>query len=235
LINSEIGAHILSGNVFEPRAIEELFPDVDWVNELEESQSSNATPVKNDNFVFLTEKSSYTIPNFLLPKQLHNDVNYIISLGQLCRWLGSKAEELGVEIYPGFAASEVLFNEDKTAVQGVATRDMGIGKDGKPKETFERGIELKARQTLFAEGARGSCSESLISHFQLREGKSEQTYGLGIKEVWEIPEENHQPGLVIHTLGYPLQSSITEKTFGGTFLYHQEPNLVLSEFIQSVA
>ena len=202
---------------------------MDWANELAESQSSTATPVKSDNFLFLTNESSYTVPNFLLPKELHNEGNYILSLGQLCRWLGSKAEELGVEVYPGFAASEVLFNEDKTAVKGIATRDMGIGKDGKPKETFERGVELRARQTLFAEGARGSCSESLISHFNLREGKSEQTYGLGVKEVWEIPEENHEPGLVIHTLGYPLQSSVTDKTFGGTFLYHQEPNLVLSK------
>lgn len=229
-IHSEIGAHILSGNVFEPKAIEELFPDIDWRSELAENQSSNATAVRSDNFLFLTEKSSYTVPNFLLPKELHNEGNYIISLGQLCRWLGSKAEELGVEIYPGFAASELLFNEDKTAVRGVATRDMGIGKDGKPKDTFERGVELRARQTLFAEGARGSCSEALISHFNLRKGKSLQTYGLGVKEVWEIPEENHHPGLVIHTLGYPLQSSMTDKTFGGTFLYHQEPNLVLSEF-----
>ena len=138
---------------------------------------------------------------------------------------------MGVEIYPGFAASEVLYNEEKDAVLGVATRDMGIGKSGEPKETFERGVELRARQTLFAEGARGSCSESIMSHFNLREGKSEQTYGLGVKEVWEIPEENHKPGLVIHTLGYPLQSSMFEKTFGGTFLYHQAPNLVLTGLV----
>jgi electron-transferring-flavoprotein dehydrogenase len=198
---------------------------------LADSQSTYATPVVDDNFVFLTESSSYNIPNILLPKELHNDGNFIISLSQLCRWLGAKAEEMGVEVYAGFAASEVLFNDDKTEVNGVATKDMGIDKDGKPKDTFERGVELRARQTLFAEGARGSCSESLISHFNLRDGKSEQTYGLGVKEVWEIPEENHQPGLVIHTLGYPLQSSLTDKTFGGTFLYHQEPNLVLSKYI----
>ncbi len=211
--------------------MEELLPDVDWTSELAEDNSSIATPVASDNFLFLTKNSSMSIPNFLLPKQLHNDGNYIISLSQLCRWLGSKAEELGVEIYPGFAASEVLYSGEKDAVLGVATRDMGIDKDGKPKETFERGVELRARQTLFAEGARGSCSESIISHFNLREGKSEQTYGLGVKEVWEIPEENHKPGLVIHTLGYPLQSSMFEKTFGGTFLYHQEPNLVLTGLV----
>ena len=125
---SEIGSHILSGNVFDPRAIDELLPNTDWVKELQVAQSSFATPVSKDQFIFLSESSSYTIPNFLLPKELHNEGNYIISLGQLCRWLGAKAEELGVEIYPGFAASEVLYNEDKTAVKGIATKDMGIGK-----------------------------------------------------------------------------------------------------------
>jgi electron-transferring-flavoprotein dehydrogenase len=230
---SEIGAHILSGNVFDPKAIHELFPDLKstWMDELQSTQSSHATKVSHDEFLVLTEQSSYTIPNIFLPNQLHNDGNYIISLGQLCRWLGSKAEELGVEIYPGFAASEVLFNEDKSAVVGVATKDMGIGKDGKPKETFERGVALLGRQTLFAEGARGSCSEHLISHFKLREGKSSQTYGLGIKEVWEIPDANFKAGFVQHTLGYPLQSSLFDKTFGGTFLYHQEPNLVLAGLV----
>lgn len=165
----------MSGNVFDPKAIEELLPGIDWKAELLEEQSCHATPVKDDEFLLLTETSSYGIPGFLLPKQLHNDGNYVISLGKLCRYLGAKAEEMGVEVYPGFAASEVLFNDDKTAVKGIATRDMGIGKDGKPKDTFERGMELLARQTLFAEGARGSCSETLISHFNLREGKSEQT------------------------------------------------------------
>jgi len=228
---NEIGAHILSGNVFDPKAIEELLPDTEWNTELLENQSSYATPVQDDKFIFLTPSSSYTMPNFLLPKQLDNHGNYIISLGQLCRYLATKAEELGVEIYPGFAADEILYNDDLTAVKGIATKDMGIDKDGKPKDTFERGVELRARQTLFAEGARGSCSEALMEHFNLREGKSEQTYGLGVKEVWEIPEENHKPGLVIHTLGYPLQSSVLDKNFGGTFLYHQEPNLVLSKYL----
>ena len=170
---------------------------------------------------------------------MDNHGNYIISLGQLCRYLGGIAEELGVEVYPGFAASEVLYSTsdsadgEKTAVRGIATRDMGIGKDGLPKENFERGVELLARQTLFAEGARGSCSEELIHHFQLRKGAnaggSEQTYGLGVKEVWEVPEENFKKGFVQHTLGYPLQSTWNDKTFGGSFLYHQEPNLVHGE------
>lgn len=224
---SEIGAHILSGNVFDPRAITELFPSLDWTSELHSSRSSHATPVADDRFVFLTPESSYEIPGALLPKQLKNEGNYVISLGQLCRWLEGKAEELGVEVYAGFAADEVLYDEGGTAVRGIATKDMGIGKDGAPKDTFERGVKLLARQTLFAEGARGSCSESIMSHFDLRRDKAPQSYGLGIKEVWEIPEENHTPGLVMHTLGYPLQSTWNDKTFGGTFLYHQEPNLVL--------
>lgn len=228
---SEIGAHILSGNVFDPRALKELLPDTDWASELADFNSSVATPVAEDKFLALTPSGSYQIPNLLLPSQLHNDGNYIISLGQLCRYLGSKAEEMGVEIYPGFAASEVLYNEKGDAVVGVATRDVGIGKDGAPKSTFERGVALLARQTLFAEGARGSCAESIMDKFGLRAGRSFQTYGLGIKEVWEIPEENHRPGLVQHTLGYPLQSSLFDKTYGGTFLYHQEPNLVLAGIV----
>lgn len=224
---SEIGAHILSGNVFDPRAMKELFPDDDWIKAFEEDQGTHATPVSKDEFLVLTEKSSFTVPHMLLPPQLHNEGNFVISLSQLCRWLGTKAEELGVEIYAGFAASEVLYNETGTSVRGIATRDVGIGKDGERKPTFERGMELQARQTLFAEGARGSCSESIMSKFQLRDGKQPQTYGLGIKEVWEIPEENHQPGLVQHTIGWPLQTNLTDKIFGGSFLYHQAPNLVL--------
>lgn len=230
---SEIGAHILSGNVFDPKAISELLPSTDWKSELLEQQSSHATPVRHDEFLFLTENKSYRIPSMILPKQLHNDGNYVISLGQLCRYLGTKAEEMGVEIYPGFAASEVLYNGDKSAVKGVATRDMGIDKSGKPKDTFERGVELYAKQTIFAEGARGSCSEELIKLFGLRAGKSEQTYGLGIKEVWEIPPEKMKAGFVQHTLGFPLQKKWNDKTFGGTFLYHQEPNLVHGKLFPS--
>lgn len=223
---SEIGAHILSGNVFDPKALEELLPGVDWKKELEETQESTATAVTSDEFLMLTQDKSYPLPSVFLPKQLDNHGNFVISLGQLCRYLGGIAEELGVEVYPGFSASEVLYNEDKSAVMGIATRDMGIDKEGNPKDTFERGVELHARQTLFAEGARGSCSEELISHFKLRDGKNEQTYGLGIKEVWQIPEEKFKSGFVQHTLGYPLQSKWNDSTFGGTFLYHQEPNLV---------
>lgn len=227
---SEIGSHILSGNVFEPRALDELLPN--WREEYAESlERTPITPVKTDCFLFLSETGSVAMPQVLLPKDLHNDGNYVISLGQLCRWLGEVAESLGVEIYPGFSASEVLYTEDNTGILGVATRDVGIGKDGTYKNTFERGVELRARQTLFAEGARGSCSEELMSKFNLREGKHAQTYGLGIKEVWEIPSENFKSGFVQHTLGWPLQSSLLDKTFGGTFLYHQEPNLVLAGLV----
>ena len=232
---SEVGSHILSGNVFDPKALEELLSHNEdggnkWTEDLFESQGSHATPVSEDCFLVLTESGgSYQIPNMLLPSQLHNDGNYIISLSKLVRYLGEMAEGLGVEIYPGFAADEVLYSDDQKSVRGVATKDMGIGKDGEAKDTFERGVELLGRQTLFAEGARGSCSESIISKYNLRQaaGSSMQHYGLGIKEVWEIPEENFKPGFVQHTLGYPLQSSITDKVYGGSFLYHQEPNLVL--------
>lgn len=223
---SEIGAHILSGNVFDPKAMNELFPAGDWVERFENEQGSIATPVTTDEFSVLTATSSYAVPNLLLPPQLDNHGNYIVSLGQICRWLGQQAESLGVEIYPGFAASELLYREDGS-VKGVATRDVGLDKHGIPKATFERGVELVARQTFLAEGARGSCSEELIKKFHLRDGKAPQTYALGIKEVWEIPEEHHKPGFVQHTTGFPLQSSITDKVFGGSFLYHQAPNLIL--------
>lgn len=228
---SEVGSHILSGNVFDPRALKELYPNTDWIEELKSTENSYATPVSRDDFLILTDSSSYKIPTTLLPKQLHNEGNYIISLGRLCSWLSKKAEELGVEIYSGFAAAEVLYSNDGKSVRGVATKDMGIGKNGEPKLTFERGVELLARQTLFAEGARGSCSESIISHFDLRRNVFSQTYGLGIKEVWEIPQDHHFKGFVQHTLGYPFQSSLNDKTFGGTFLYHQEPNLVLAGIV----
>ncbi len=237
---SEIGSHILSGNVFDPKALEELLPqytsgEEHWTKKLHESQACIATPVQEDQFSILTESGgSFTIPNIFLPKQLHNHGNYILSLSQLCRWLAEEAETLGVEIYPGFAASEVLV--DDNGVTGIATRDVGLAKDGTPKATFERGVELKARQTLFAEGARGSCSEFLMKHFNLRQKEDgtevqPQTYGLGIKEVWEVPPETFKKGFVQHTLGFPLQSSVTDKVFGGTFLYHQEPNLVLAGLV----
>ncbi|EGD80525.1 dehydrogenase [Salpingoeca rosetta] len=222
---AEVGAHILSGNVFEPRALDALIPD--W----KERDAPIGTPVTEDQFLVLpNETSSFAIPNALLPKQLHNEGNYVISLSKVVRWLGEYAEELGVEIFPGFSASEVLYGNDG-AVKGIATRDMGINKDGTPKATFARGMELRARQTLFAEGCRGSCSEEVMKQFNLREGVQPQTYGLGVKEVWEIPEENFRPGFVQHTLGWPLQQGLFDKTFGGSFLYHMEPNLVLVGFV----
>uniref|UniRef100_A0A7S2WPI7 Electron transfer flavoprotein-ubiquinone oxidoreductase n=1 Tax=Mucochytrium quahogii TaxID=96639 RepID=A0A7S2WPI7_9STRA len=220
---AEVGSHILSGNVFQPTALNELFPD--WQEQ--GALGDDPTPVKEDNFVFLAnDQKSISAPSLLIPPSLHNEGNYIISLGKLVRWLGGKAEELGVEIYPGFPAGEVLYDENG-AVKGVATPDMGIGKDGKPKDTFMRGMELRAKQTFFAEGARGSCSEDIISKFGLRENCDMQSYGLGVKEVWEVPEEKHKPGFIQHTFGWPLDT----KTYGGSFLYHMKPNKVLVGFV----
>jgi len=242
---SEIGSHILSGNVFDPISLHTLFPDkadttnadTHWTKALEQATGSVATPVTDDQFLLLpNDKSSLHIPHFLLPPQLHNQGNYIISLSQMCRWLAAEAEELGVEIYPGFAAAQVLVHDNDTtttttttggACYGIATRDVGLAKDGTRKPTFERGVELHARQTLFAEGARGSCAEFVMEHFNLREHCQPQTFGLGLKEVWQIPKEKHKSGLVQHTLGFPLQSSPMDKVFGGSFLYHQDPDLVL--------
>lgn len=220
---AEVGAHILSGNVFEPRALQELFPNGEW----KEEGSPLKTEVQHDQFLWLSENNSISVPYTLMPKELHNEGNYIISLSQLTRWLATKAEELGVEIYPGFAADGVVFNDDKTAVRGIYTKDAGINKAGEKKDTFTPGIELLAKQVLFAEGCRGSCSEAVINHFNLRDGRNVQTYGLGIKEVWEVPDSVFRKGLVQHTLGYPLQSSPLSDVFGGSFLYHMEPNLVL--------
>jgi len=217
---SELGAHVLSGNVFETRGLDELLPD--W----REMDAPISTKVTDDAFLYLTESSSLQIPNMLLPPQLHNDGNYIISLSQLVRWMGDQAEELGVEIYPGFAASEVLYDESGGVV-GVATRDVGVGKDGEVKSSYEQGIELRAKQTLFSEGCRGSLSETLMDKYDLRADADVQTYGLGVKEVWEIPEGQHKSGFVQHTLGWPLQTGPFDKTFGGTFMYHMDPNLVL--------
>lgn len=238
-----------------------------WVEELQEITGSIATRVTKDEFnILYNDKSSFTVPNMLLPPQLHNtNGNYIISLSQLCRYLAHIAEnEYGVEIYPGFAASEVLLSHDPTiastnsnlpnAVIGIATRDVGIGKDGyTQKSTYTRGVEIQAKQTLFAEGARGSCTEYLMNTFQMRNPPTSstavtnhspisssasrhlfghpQTYGLGIKEVWQIPSEQFQSGLVQHTIGFPLQSSIFDKNYGGSFLYHQDPDLVLLGYV----
>ena len=218
---AEVGAHILSGNVFEPRALDELLPD--W----KEREAPLETPAREDHFLFLRNETSSVKAPFI-PSTLHNHGNYIISLGKLVRWLGEQAEELGVEIYPGFPASEVLYSEADGGVMGVATRDMGIAKDGTPKDgLFARGMELRARQTLFAEGCRGSCSEEVMKAFDLRKDCDPQAYGLGIKEVWEVPEEQHKPGYIQHTFGWPLDSA----TYGGSFLYHMDPNLVLVGFV----
>ena len=222
---AEVGAHILSGNVFEPRALNELVPD--W----KERGAPLDTEAGDDHFLFLTEGSSVASP--IIPPTLANHGNYVISLGQLCRWLGEQAEELGVEIYPGFSAAEVIYEEEgkgageQRAVLGIATADMGIGKDGAPKDTYMRGMELRGRQTLFAEGCRGSCSEAVIKEYALREGRDPQAYGLGLKEVWEVPEGQCTPGLIQHTFGWPLDTA----TYGGSFLYHMAPNKILLGFV----
>ncbi len=214
---SEVGAHILSGAVMEPRAINELIPD--W----KERGAPLLTPVKKDRFLYLTEKRAVRLPT---PPQMANHGNYIISLGNVCRWLAGEAEALGVAIFPGFAAAEVLFHDDGS-VKGVATGDMGIGRDGKPKDTYEPGIELHARQVLFAEGCRGHLSRQLMDRFGLREGVQPQTYGIGIKELWEVDPERHEPGTVIHTAGWPMDG----RTYGGSFLYHLDDNQIAVGFV----
>ena len=214
---SEVGAHILSGAVVEPRALNELIPD--W----KERDAPLNTPATADRFLFLTRETSYKLPT---PPQMNNHGNYIISLGNLCRWLATQAEELGVEIYPGFAAAEVLYDDDG-AVVGVATGDMGVGRDGQPTEQFAPGMELRASYTLFAEGCRGSLTKTLFERFKLREGVDPQTYGIGIKELWEIDPVQHDPGKIVHTVGWPLDAS----TYGGSFLYHMENNQVAVGFV----
>ncbi len=214
---SEVGAHILSGAVIEPRALNELIPD--W----KERGTPLNTPATEDRFLLLTRETSYKLPT---PPQMNNHGNYIISLGNLCRWLATQAEELGVEIYPGFAAAEVLYNDDG-AVVGVATGDMGVDREGKPTEQFTPGMELRARYTVFAEGCRGSLTKLLFERFKLREGVDPQTYGIGIKELWEVDPAKHQPGKIVHTVGWPLDAS----TYGGSFLYHLENNQVAVGFV----
>ncbi len=209
---SEVGAHLLSGAVLEPRSLNELMPD--W----KEKGAPLNTPVTEDRFLYLTEKSSVQLPT---PPTLANHGNYIISLGNLARWLAEQAEALGVEIYPGFAASEVLYNEDGS-VKGVATGDMGIGRDGEPTDSHTPGMELHAKQTLFAEGCRGSLTKVLMEQFNLREGVDPQVYSIGIKELWEIDPAKHKPGLVIHTAGWPMD----HETYGGSWLYHGDNNQV---------
>jgi electron-transferring-flavoprotein dehydrogenase len=212
----ELGAHILSGNVMQPTALNELLPD--WLDENNPNRFEHVTPAKSDKMRFLTKKSSYPIP---APPQMNNHGNYILSLSQLTKWLGERAEELGVEVYPGFAASEVLYKPDGS-VQGVATNDLGIARDGKPKETFERGMEFHARVTLLAEGAHGSLSKQIMKKYDLRRDSQPQTYGIGLKEVWEIQPEKFKPGEIVHSMGYPLPKD----TYGGAWMYHFGDNLV---------
>ena len=214
---SEVGAHILSGAVLEPRTLNELLPD--W----KERGAPLDTPVTDDKFLYLTQSGSFRLPT---PPQMNNHGNYIISLGNYCRWLGEQAEALGVEIYPGFAAAEVLYDENG-AVRGVATGDMGIGKDGAPTENHMPGMELLAKQTIFAEGCRGHLTKTLFDKFDLREGKDPQTFAIGIKELWDIEPEKSKPGTALHSVGWPLSSD----TYGGSFLYHLNGNQVAVGYV----
>jgi electron-transferring-flavoprotein dehydrogenase len=214
---SEVGAHILSGAVFEPRAMDELFPD--W----KERGAPLNTPVKKDHFLFyLSKKWSVKLPNFFIPKPTHNHGNYIVSMANVCRWLAEQAEAMEVDIYPGFAASEVVFHEDGS-VKGIATGDMGVGLDGEHKSGYAQGMELYAKYTLFAEGCRGHLGKQLIAKFELDKDSDPQHYGIGIKEIWDIPKDKHEEGLVVHGLGWPLQES---SSGGGAFLYHAENSQV---------
>jgi electron-transferring-flavoprotein dehydrogenase len=216
---SEVGAHILSGAVIDPVGLDRLLPD--WRTE----DSPIKTPVRDDRFYVLGQSGAIRLPNFMMPPLMSNHGNFIVSLGNVCRWLATKAEALGVEIYPGFAATELLIAEG--AVTGVATGDMGIAKDGKPRGDFTRGMELRAKYTLFAEGARGSLSKQLIAKYGLAEGREPQKFGLGLKELWQVAPGKHRPGLVQHTFGWPLNNS----TGGGSFLYHFDDNLVSVGFV----
>ncbi len=217
---SEPGAHILSGAVMDPRAMTELFPD--W----KDQGAPLNTAVSEDRFMFLTETGSYTTPNWMLPNCFQNHGNYVVSLGNVVRWLAQQAEGLGVEIFPGFSAAEVLYDENGKVV-GVATGNMGVDKHGEPTSEFQLGMELRAKYTLFAEGARGHLGKQLIANYKLDAGKDPQVYGIGIKELWEIDPARHQPGLVIHTAGWPLDA----ETYGGSFLYHLENNQVAVGYV----
>src|SRR6476620_104270 len=217
---SEVGAHILSGAVIDPVGLDRLLPD--WRTE----DTPIKTAVSGDRFYYLTAGSALRLPNFMMPPLMSNHGNFIVSLGNVCRWLASKAEALGVEIYPGFAAAEVLY-DDNGAVAGVATGDMGVGKNGEPKDSFTRGMELRAKYTLFGEGARGNLAKQLMAKFALAGGSEPQKFGLGLKELWQVTPEKHRKGLVQHTFGWPLDNS----TGGGSFLYHLDDNLVSVGFV----
>jgi electron-transferring-flavoprotein dehydrogenase len=217
---SEVGAHILSGAVIDPVGLDRLLPD--WRNE----DAPIKTEVGADHFYWLSRSRAVRLPNLMMPPLMSNHGNYVVSLGNVCRWLAARAEALGVEIYPGFAAAEILFDAN-SAVAGVATGDMGLARDGRPKDSFTRGMELRAKYTLFAEGARGSLGKMLMQRFRLEEGRAPQKFGIGLKELWQVAPERHRPGLVQHTFGWPLDS----RTGGGSFLYHYDENLVSLGFV----
>ena len=223
----EPGAHILSGAIMDPKALSELLPN--W----KELGAPLNQPVTDDAWSFLSETSAVRTPKMLLPECAQNHGNYIISLSNFTRWLAQQAENLGVEIFPGFTAAEVLYNEDGSAngglpsVKGVATGNLGVGKDGEPTENFQLGMELHAKYTVFAEGARGHLGKQLIAKYKLDDGRDPQTYGIGIKEVWEIDPSRHTPGFVMHSAGWPLQND----TYGGAFMYHMEDNKVAIGFV----
>ena len=217
---SEVGAHILSGAVLEPRALNELIPD--W----QDKGAPLNVPVTEERFLLLSEKSSFNVPIWALPPQTHNKGNYIVSLGNVCRWLAEQAEALGVEIYPGFAAAEVLYRDDGS-VMGVATGDMGVGRDGGQKDGYTQGMELRAKYTLFAEGCRGSLTKTLEQRFNLRDGVDPQTYGIGLKELWELDPAQHKQGLVLHTAFWPMDN----RTWGGSFIYHLDNNQAYIGFV----
>ncbi len=220
----ELGAHILSGAVMDPQALTELFPN--W----KELGAPLNTEVSEDRVMFLTETKAFQTPGFMVPKCFENHGNYIISLGNVVRWLGQQAEALGVEIFPGFAAAEVLYNDDGS-VKGIATGNMGVDRHGVPTDAFQLGMELHAKYTLFAEGARGHLGKQLMAKYDLNKGKDPQSYGIGIKELWEIDPSKHKPGLVIHTTGWPLDA----KTYGGSFLYHLDNNQVVVGYVVGLA
>lgn len=218
---SEVGAHILSGAVFEPRALDELIPD--WADK----DAPLTAEVTNDEVYFLTsENKAAKVPSFAFPKTMHNEGNYVVSMGNVCRWLAEQAEHMGVEIFPGFSASHILY-DDKDNVVGIQTGDMGLDEEGNPKDTYTPGMELRAKYTIFAEGCRGHLGKELIDKYELDQDKSPQHYGLGFKEIWDIPAEQHQEGLVVHSAGWPLTDGAT----GGGYLYHAEGNQIVCGLI----
>lgn len=222
---SEIGSHILSGNCFETGPFEKLFPDWKKMDEFDRPPINQ--PVKKDKFSLLfNEKFSITLPNFLFLKEMHNEGNYIISLGELCNWMGEQAEEMGIDVFTGFAADELI--TENGYIKGIATVDVGLNKEGEPKDIFQRGIEIHGKQTVLAEGCRGSLTQRALDMYDLDAECDPQTYGIGIKEVWEVPEENLDAGLVEHTYGWPLAKGplLTKSTYGGSFMYHVAPNLI---------